>query len=109
MTGKTRDRLRAGNKKRGINGFEYFVVQPGQRRQFLRANGKTGSHAMQPGIYQRIFLGHGTAIKPVMIFVKSPSYKRRLDFYRLAEEVGVKEFNRAFPMYLDKLLKERGL
>ena len=109
MTGKTRDRLRAGNKKRGINGFEYFVVQPGQRRQFLRANGKTGSHAMQPGIYQRIFLGHGTAIKPVMIFVKSPSYKRRLDFYRLAEEVGVKEFNRAFPMYLEKLLKERGL
>lgn len=64
---------------------------------------------MQPGIYQRIFLGQGTAIKPVMIFVKSPAYKQRLDFYRIAGDAALAEFKRAFPMYLEKLLKERGL
>lgn len=111
MTQKKRDKLRAGSMRKGnvTNGFEYFVVQPGQRRQFQRANGKTGNHAMQPGIYQRIFLGQGTAIKPVMIFVKAPAYKQRLDFYRIAGDAAQGEFARAFPMYLEKLLKERGL
>jgi hypothetical protein len=109
MTDKTRSSLRKGSKKKGTHGFEYFVVQPGQRRQFQRANGKTGSHSMQPGIYQRVFLGHGTAIKPVMIFVRAPAYKQRLDFYRIAGDAAMAEFKRAFPMYLEKLLQERGL
>ena len=111
MTEKTRNRLRKGSMRKGrvTNGFEYFVVQPGQRREFQRANGGKGTHKMQPGIYQRIFLGQGTAIKPVMIFVKSPAYKQRLDFYRIVGDAALAEFKRAFPMYLEKLLKERGL
>lgn len=109
MTSKRKAALAKGNKRIGATGFEYFVVQPGQRRTFQRANGNTGTHAMQPGIYQRIFLGHGTAIKPVMIFVKSPAYKRRLDFYRIAGDAAMAEFKRAFPKYLEQLLMERGL
>lgn len=111
MIDKTRAKHRHGSQRKGkvTNGFEYFVVRPGQGRQFQRANGKTGTHKMQPGIYQRIFLGQGTAIKPVMIFVKSPAYKQRLDFYRIAEEAATAEFKRAFPKYLEKLLQERGL
>lgn len=111
MTDKKRASLRKGSMRQGrvTNGFEYFVVQPGQRREFQRANGGKGTHKMQPGIYQRIFLGQGTAIKPVMIFVKSPAYKQRLDFYRIAGDASLAEFKRAFPMYLEKLLKERGL
>ena len=111
MTEKTRNRLRKGSMRQGrvTNGFEYFVVQPGATRTWTRANGKQGSHKMQPGIYQRIFLGQGTAIKPVMIFVKSPAYKQRLDFYRIAGDAALAEFKRSFPMYLEKLLKERGL
>lgn len=111
MTDKRRSNLRKGSMRKGrvTNGFEYFVVQPGQRREFQRHNGGKGTHKMQPGIYQRIFLGHGTAIKPVMIFVKSPAYKQRLDFYRIAGDAALAEFKRAFPMYLEKLLRERGL
>lgn len=111
MSDKRRAALRKGSMRKGrvTNGFEYFVVQPGQRRQFQRANGKIGTHAMQPGIYQRIFLAQGTAIKPVMIFVKSPAYRQRLDFYRIAGDAARTEFSRAFPMYLERLLQERGL
>lgn len=109
MTERSRRRLRTGNARRGTHGFEYFVVKPGDQRSWQRANGKTGTHRMQPGIYQRVFLGQGTAIKPVMIFVKSPAYKQRLDFYRIAEAAAIGEFKLAFPRYLDKLLQERGL
>lgn len=107
MTAATRARRAKGSKR--SSGFEYFVVRPGDRREFIRSNGSKGTHKMQPGIYQRVFMGMGTAIKPIMIFVRSPIYQRRLDFYGIAEKAALKEFNRAFPMYLDKLLKERGL
>jgi len=109
MTQRRKDALAKGNKRTGAVGFEYFVVQPGQRRQFQRSNGKTGTHKMQPGIYQRFYLAHGTAIKPVMIFVRMPAYKKILDFYGLAERVAMAEFNQYYPRYLNQLFEERGL
>ena len=107
MTDATKDKRRKGTRTK--RGFEYFYVPPGGLRTFVRANGKTGTHKMQPGIYRRVETGFGSAIKPVMIFVRIPSYRRRLDFYRIAQEAAVKEFDRAFPKYLNQLLKERGL
>lgn len=41
---------------------------------------------MQPGIYQRIFLGHGTAIKPVLIYVKGTKYQARFNFEKVAQD-----------------------
>lgn len=107
MTDATRDKRRKGTKK--TQAFEFFYVAPGARRTYQSANGKQGSHKMQPGIYKRVITAFGSAIRPVMIFVRSPIYKRRLDFYGIAEKAARAEFDRAFPMYLDKLLKERGL
>lgn len=107
MTDKTRDRLRKGGKKR--QGFEYFYVPPGGRRSFQRDGGKSGSHAMQPGIYKRLYTGFGTAIRPVMIFVRAPQYKKRLDFYGIAERAAKAEFDRAFAKYARQILEERGL
>lgn len=107
MTAATREKRRNGTKK--AQGFEFFYVAPGARRSYQSANGKQGSHKMQPGIYKRLFTAFGSAIRPVMIFVRTPNYKRRLDFYGVAEKAARAEFNRAFPMYLEKLLKERGL
>lgn len=109
MTDRRKASLAKGSRRTGAVGFEYFAVAPGQRRQFARSNGKSGSHAMQPGIYQRVFLGHGTAIRPVMIFVKVPSYKKRLDFYGIVERAALPEFDRAFTAYTDQFLRERGL
>ena len=94
-TDKTRARL-GKDKKNGTRGFAYFVLRQ-----------KTGK--LPAGIYQRFAFAAGSAVKLVMLFVKSPNYKRRLDFYGIAEKAARAEFDRAFPMYLDKLLKERGL
>ena len=94
-TDKTRARL-GKDKRSGAKGFQYFVLP-----------NKLGKLA--PGIYQRFTFASGSSIKPVMFFVALPSYKRRLDFYGIAERKAIIEFNRAFPQYLAKLLQERGL
>ncbi len=94
-TAKTRARL-AKEKRNGTKGFEYFALQKKQGK-------------LSPGIYQRFTFASGSAIKPIMYFVRMPAYKRRLDFYGIANKVAVDTFNKAYPMYLDKLLRERGL
>ena len=94
-TDKTRARL-GRDKRNGQKGFQYFVLQ--------KSYGK-----LQPGIYQRFQFGHGSAVKPVMIFVKLPWYKKRLDFYGVAEKAAREAFGPAFRGYLDQMLKERGL
>lgn len=68
---KTVDRLKKGNKKRNVYGFEYFYVPPS-------TNGP--ARHLPPGIYQRVSTGFGTSLKPVLVFVKAAVYKTRLDF-----------------------------
>lgn len=84
------------DKKSGKRGFAYFALQ--KRRGNLL-----------PGVYQRFKTGFGSAINPVMIFVRMPAYRKRFDFYGVADRAARKEFDRSFPMYLEKLLSERGL
>jgi len=43
---------------------------------------------LRGGIYKRLHFGFGSSIKPVLIFVKSARYRRRFDFYRIADQVG---------------------
>lgn len=89
-------RLGRDNKKTGAKGFAYVL---------LRApHGK-----LRPGIYQRVTFALGSALKPVMYFIKSPTYKKRLDFYGIADKAARKEFDRAFTAYANQFLKERGL
>jgi hypothetical protein len=76
-----REKRRKGTRKN--LGFEYFVVLPGRQRNLK-----------QPGIYQRIFLGHGKSIKPILIYVKSANYKKRFDFEKVARET----YDRVMPI-----------
>ena len=94
-TDKTRTRL-GKDKKNGVRGFQYFALHKRQGK-------------LAPGIYKRFNFSDGTAVWPVMYFVRIPTYRRRLDFYGIAEKAAIAEFNKAFPKYLDQLLKERGL
>lgn len=67
-------RLRSRTKRATF----YFSTHPGTARTaHLRA-----------GIYKRSHFGFGAAIKPVLIFVKSARYRKRFDFYRIADQVG---------------------
>jgi hypothetical protein len=86
-----RDKRRKGTKK--SYGWEYFVVTPGARRTFMRKSGKTGTHAMQPGIYMRIMTGFGTAIRPILIFVKGARYQARFNFDRVAQDIAQATFS----------------
>lgn len=83
MTDATRARRRRGT--RTTRGFEYFVILPGNRRGRLT-----------PGIYRRTFLGFGSAIEPIMIFIRSAQYQPRFDFYGLGKRVVDSEFGPAF-------------
>lgn len=85
-------------------GFEYFVVMPNGVRTF---KGARDTRALkQPGIYQRIYMGHGTAIKPVLIYVKGARYQVRFNFEKVARAVADAmmqvEFDKALQMELMK-------
>lgn len=80
MTDKGRGRLARGTKK--VQGFAYFVGRPGDR--------------LPLGIYQRVSFARGTAIKPVLIFVRSTMYEAIFDFEYVAEQVVNAEFSNEF-------------
>lgn len=78
-------RLGRDNKRTGARGFAYFALR--------KSHGK-----LLPGVYQRFQTAFGSAVKPVMIFVRMPSYKQRLDFYGIADRAARAEFAIQFPI-----------
>lgn len=72
MTDAGRARLKKGTKKTG-RGFEYFTPRPGSR--------------LAPGIYKRFGFARGSAIKPIFMFVKTPSYARRFPFFEVGQKI----------------------
>jgi hypothetical protein len=90
MTAKGKAKLAKGNKKKGALGFEYFALQ-------------TKFGKLLPGVYQRFKLAHGSAVKPVLIFVgRRPTYKMKFDFYGYAEDRAYDEFHKEFPIALNE-------
>lgn len=89
---KGRKRIGRDKKKSGARGFAYFALR--------RPHGK-----LLPGVYQRFKTGFGSAVKPVMIFVPMPNYRRRLDFFGIAQRVALDEFNRTFEAELSAAIR----
>jgi hypothetical protein len=84
-------RLAKDNKKKGARGFVYFAI--------YARHGK-----LIPGIYQRFSFGAlGSSVKPIMYFVDIPKYKKRFDFYGVAERAAREEFARKMPGYLKSI------
>lgn len=77
ITDKRRAKLARGTKAKA--GFEYFVGQPGDGRLPL-------------GIYQRFRFGHGSSIKPILIFVDGALYHAIFDFGYVAASTTAKVF-----------------
>lgn len=80
MTDAGRARLARGSRSK--LGFAYFVGHPGNR--------------LPLGVYQRVKFAHGSAIKPVLIFVRSAVYESIFDFGYVAETVVAQEFGNEF-------------
>ena len=92
---RTVGRLAKGNKKKSAYGFVYWVNPVG---------GTKAKH-LQPGVYQRIQTAFGSSLKPVLIFVKQAQYRKRLDFFGIAEKVIAQEFPGEFNRAFDAALK----
>ncbi len=74
---------RSRKRKAKVRGGRYFAVMPGRER----------TKHLKPGIYERIGFGFGSAIKPVLIYVqRAPKYRKRLQFYRIADQVARMRF-----------------
>ena len=80
MTDKGRARLARGSKRQ--QGYTYFVGHPGDR--------------LPLGIYQRVSFARGTAVRPVLLFVRSAVYEERFDFKYVAELTVATEFANEF-------------
>lgn len=80
MTAEGRAKLARGSKQRP--GFAYFAGRPGDR--------------LPLGIYQRVSFARGTAVKPVMIFVRSTVYQKVFDFEYVANKTVEAEFGGEF-------------
>ncbi len=80
MNDKGRARLARGTRRQ--QGYVYFVGRPGDR--------------LPLGIYQRFSFGHGSAIKPVLIFVRSAVYQERYDFEYVVEQTVKTQFANEF-------------
>lgn len=87
---KTKARLKRGNAKKSVYGFEYIVIKPGSKQTHL-----------QPGIYRRVQTGFGSSLKPMMIFVSHAKYRSRLDFFGIVK----KTMEKRFPMEFDKAMQ----
>lgn len=80
-TAKTRARLKKGSIKK--YGVSYFIGSPGDGKSPL-------------GVWKRIHSNFGTAIKPILIFVKSTNYEPIYDFKFVGINTIQKEFDGEF-------------
>lgn len=84
VAGFTANRRAFSTKKgRGKRLPQFFIGRPGHGRLPL-------------GVWQRFRFAHGSAIKPVLIFVRSTRYKKLFQFYEVGEETARKTFGGYF-------------
>ena len=58
--------------------------------------GRAGGGKLPMGVWQSFRFAHGSAIKPIIIFVKQPHYKIRLNFSQVVDRVVDRDFNSLF-------------
>ncbi len=89
MTDRRRKRLARGTKRQ--QGFAYFIGRPGDR--------------LPLGVWQRFGFSRGSAIKPVLIFVRHTRYEAVFDFAYVATTTAQREFPTQFASALAEALR----
>jgi hypothetical protein len=102
MTSKRRANLAKVGRSAGgyktINGVQYFVSQG-------KLRGNKASH-LHPGIWSRSGI-HGSTVKPILMFVRTPSYAKRLDFFDRPGKAALDKFNPRFRYHMRTILETR--
>jgi len=81
MTDANRAKRAAGTRRQA--GYEYIAIQ--------RKEG-----GFTPGVYEINHFAAGTAIRPVLIFVRTPMYRQRWDFSGVGKRVALEKFGKNF-------------
>lgn len=115
VAGSTQNMRDAGRAKRAQGtkkkaGWQYHVIRPGQvlKRSWARNTSAAGpsrsrgTKKMQPGIYRQTRHALGNQVEPIMIFVRSASYRPRWDFYGDAR----REVDRIYPGQIERAIRE---
>ncbi len=79
-----------------IGGVEYFIAT-GK----LRSGRSSHLHA---GIWSRTGI-HGSTVKPIMMFVRTPNYSKRLDFYGRPVKAALDKFNPRFRYHMRNIIE----
>jgi hypothetical protein len=90
ITDKRKALMAKDNKRTGKLGVVYFVGRPGGGRRPL-------------GVWARYTFGHGSAVKPVLIFVRGVNYEKRLDYFYAAQKAIEKSLPRRIKETFDAL------
>lgn len=75
-------------KRQGRRDGNYFAI-------------KTQRGKLAPGVYERIATGFGSAVRSVLYFVKSVSYRRRYPIFDMAQKVYARRFPANFQKAMD--------
>jgi hypothetical protein len=105
MTAEGRQRFGARAARRvGAQAVQYFVSR-GTGNWFGGRSWKNGRPQHLPaGIWSRTQFTGGTAIKPIVMFVRRPTYRRLFDLPEIVGEVIVSQFDPTFRASLDQAL-----
>ena len=83
----SRGRRLKRNAKKGVRGGNFFAV-------------KSVGGRLPAGVYERVATGFGSALRSVLHFVRSVSYRRRYPIFDMAQTI----FNRRYPANFEKSL-----
>lgn len=53
---------------------------------------------LKPGIYKRMHMGHGVAIRPIFLFASKVRYRKRLDFFKVVDDAARARFPMEFAL-----------
>lgn len=76
------------------------TARSGRRKtnRYFVANGTGATSHLAPGIYEVTTSGRRRgSLQPALLFIDSPTYKKRYDFYKYAERRAIHHFRQAFP------------
>lgn len=99
---RTAARLAKGNVKKGVYGFTYWVNKVGAG---VGKHLGAGVAHLPAGVYQRHTTPFGSSLKPVLIFVRGATYRRRLDFYETIQATASEVWPVTFPKTFQEAMR----
>ena len=86
-SGERRGKLAKGTRSK--YGYELVVIRPGQRPA-------RGGKQLAPGIWKRTYTGFGSSLQPLLMFVRQPMYRQRLNLDRIRDQAVETHFSTEF-------------